>query len=278
MSPSLIRAGALRRAKALATTLVAAALEFMPSAVAAATRPAASGADQVVVPEVQGGFEVIRVHTGSLTAPDHIQADVSVRIIGTNEIKEMGGRSLMLRAEVSCIRQMNRAEDLTVYSSDDLLGQFRSVAVSRAWLKPAPGAYMQAVMTRLCGTRRERQGPAERALAPLPPLPTTEASKPEKAPERSDVGLQTEQSPALVQVAAASSRAAAEAALGAVKIKFSQFPNLRPIVQVAQVGGHIFYRAQLQGFTSMSEARALCTQMVSEGENCFVRPDSRRGN
>ena len=105
----------------------------------------------VAQPNAQSsGFEVSDVRVGAPRA-DQVETKVGVKIIGSNEIKEMGGEYMLLRVAISCSRHMNRAIDLRVYQSDHPSGQPKSVAVSQAWLKPTAGAYMEKVTEQVCG-------------------------------------------------------------------------------------------------------------------------------
>jgi len=75
------------------------------------------------------------------------------------------------------------------------------------------------------------------------------------------------------QLSASSTEAAANQSLAAARSRYAeQMQNRTTRVARAMVGGKVYFRALVQGFTSTADAQGFCRSLNVTGQACFVRP------
>ena len=181
------------------------------------------------------------------------------------------GRSTMVAMDVDCDKSMILIHQTDVYPQSNLVGTARVLPGSKQWIKPVGTAYLADTITAVCKAR----GPstmraAEQAPEPAPPsAPPPPQSQPQPAaPSYSTAAA----SGVEVQIVAAGSAEAAEAALNAVRGALpGQTGAYRSRIQAIEVGGRTFYRALFTGFADRSAAMTLCNTLKASGRNCLVR-------
>ena len=168
------------------------------------------------------------------------------------------GRSTMVAMDVDCDKSMILIYQTDVYPQSNLIGTARVLPGSKQWIKPVGTAYLADTIVAVCkarGPATVRTAQAANAPSPAPAVVSNAAA-----------------TGAEVQVVAASSPDAANAALDVVR---SAFPNQTGShssrIQAVQVGQRTFYRALLTGFSSRASALDLCNTLKAGGHDCLVR-------
>jgi hypothetical protein len=75
-----------------------------------------------------------------------------------------------------------------------------------------------------------------------------------------------------VQITAAGSQAAAQAALDGLRVRFARQVNgRRGRIEPVETDGRTLFRALITGFGSRAEATQVCAALRAGGQACFVR-------
>jgi hypothetical protein len=129
--------------------------------------------------------------------------------------------------------------------------------------KPGPTAATVPLRPELAPTAKPL--PA-RAAPPVAALGSAAQPQPRPAPKRPII-------PSIViQVGASPSLPEAKGILAHVTRKFAgELDGFKSDVATVDVDGKPLYRAMISGFSSTSDARALCGKLKAGGQACFVR-------
>ena len=182
------------------------------------------------------------------------------------------GRSTMVAMDVDCDKSMILIHQTDVYPQTNLVGTARVLPGSKQWMKPVGTAYLADTITAVCKAR----GPGTERIAEQAPEPAPQSAPPPQAqpqPQRATPAYTTAAASGVeVQIVAAGSAEAAEAALNAVRGALpGQTGAYRSRIQAIEVGGRTFYRALFTGFADRSAAMTLCNTLKASGRNCLVR-------
>lgn len=196
--------------------------------------------------------------------------------------------------QVDCKTGKVRQGATTGYGARNLLFESRPIRPADLdWLTPVAGDALEAVRKATC--ERGFQGPlsdapvptVERApvaraaeapaptatpkpVAPKPPPPR--AAAPAPAPVATPAPRPVKASSVVAQLAAAGSDAEAQRVLVRAQSRFGEaMTNLQTRVEKATVGGKIYYRAVVFGFTDKAAAGAFCAALKTSDQACFLR-------
>ncbi len=181
------------------------------------------------------------------------------------------GRSTMVAMDVDCDKSMILIHQTDVYPQSNLVGTARVLPGSKQWIKPVGTAYLADTITAVCKAR----GPATVRAAEQAPEPAPPSPPPPPQPQAQPAApayTTAAASGVEVQIVAAGTAEAAEAALNAVRGALpGQTGAYRSRIQAIEVGGRTFYRALFTGFADRSAAMTLCNTLKASGRNCLVR-------
>ena len=180
------------------------------------------------------------------------------------------GRSTMVAMDVDCDKSMILIHQTDVYPQSNLVGTARVLPGSKQWMKPVGTAYLADTITAVCKAR----GPATARVAEQAPEPAPPSAPPPPPRQQPAApAYSTESASGVeVQIVAAGSAEAAEAALNAVRGALpSQTGAYRSRIQAIEVGGRTFYRALFTGFDNRNAAMSLCNTLKATGRSCLVR-------
>jgi hypothetical protein len=206
---------------------------------------------------------------------------------------QRGWRSMRLVLDIDCANRKTFVRQFDVYADHDRAGEARNLPAPGGWVRPAQGAYLNAVIDARCGDAPGEAGMAEDArTAPAPTrAPAANAmlvavkTQPARAPETPAPAPITPR-PALkpapaaaaeppmvaIQIKASPDQAEAQAALDRLfKRQDWDLKGLTSRIEPAQVRGQTFYRALVVGLDGHAAAKALCGRIVEDGGACFVR-------
>lgn len=180
------------------------------------------------------------------------------------------GRSTMVAMDVDCEKSMILIHQTDVYPQSNLVGTARVLPGSKQWIKPVGTAYLADTITAVC--KAKGASPARTAEpAPAPAMPAA-APPPPRAQPAAPAYSSTAGSGVELQIVAAGSAEAAEAALNAVRSALpAETGAYRSRIQAIEVGGRTFYRALFTGFSDRNAAMALCNTLKATGRSCLVR-------
>jgi hypothetical protein len=220
------------------------------------------GSDMVV------GF----AQTGSLDpVTGHIKgAELRGEVMSAQFAKIIQGRSSLATLDVNCTAGSALIHQTKVYSRANLTGEATILAGSGTWLTPPKTAYLSEAIDAICRADFKR---------PLRDLPDTvvAATNLAKVPAAVSGPTTTLVTPAKVgvtevQIVAASSAQAAEAARQQVLKRLPQIADNRPFrIETAVVGGRTYYRGLLGGFSDRAAAAAFCRTLSASNIGCLVR-------
>ena len=177
------------------------------------------------------------------------------------------GRSTMVAMDVDCDKSMILIHQTDVYPQSNLVGTARVLPGSKQWIKPVGTAYLADTITAVC----KAKGVSPARTAEQAPAPAQPSAPPRAQPAAPTYSAATA-SGIEVQIVAAGSAEAAEAALNAVRSALpAETGAYRSRIQAIEVGGRTFYRALFTGFSDRNAAAALCNTLKSTGRSCLVR-------
>lgn len=192
-------------------------------------------------------------------------------VIDPEAVARLGYQSMRSLVAINCETRRDRVVEMEVFSLPNLKGASQKRALPGGWVQPSEDAYMADVIRMICKPQLPQavaidvppNPPTLKPTVGLGPRPKPPVSLPAPAAAPRPAGT------AIAQVGAVDSEAAAQAMLK--KLGDLITPPLTNRVEVAQVGGRTYYRAQITGFTSRPSAVAFCAKIVARGGSCLAR-------
>lgn len=209
-----------------------------------------------------------------------------------------GALSWHVSLNADCKGRRIRLGETTGYGQRNLLGERNVLRTAEtAWRTPEPGTALEYGWRAACdpafqgpfgGTALDMAKPdvAQSDAAPPPePAPTpapapdapssTPAAQgaPPSAPQPAPGAAGPRTAGPVVQVGAAPSEAEARALISAVEARLD---GRATWVESARVGGRVWRRALVGGFSDQADAASFCAGLKAAGHDCFVRQARRR--
>jgi hypothetical protein len=202
--------------------------------------------------------------------------DVRLESITPQSTAKLGGRSIRLRLNVRCDNNTVRLNFLDAYPGADLTGAPAHRAPPNDWALPKPNSYVADAVRLACD--KTFQGPfAAIAAAAPPPKVAPKAPvklQPAAAPVERASNLRPRQPIAggyAVQIGAYSTADMSQEAWRALKAAMpDKLSGLSNATTRIEVGGRVFYRAIVQGFSSSAAAAAFCQNLRASGRACLM--------
>jgi hypothetical protein len=219
-----------------------------------------------------------------------------------------GSLSWNTAIDVDCARRRIRQGPTTGYAARNLLYTGKPVRpADRDWMAPPAGSTLDSVWRAVCDKAFQRPLAGPEVAGAKPPVVAAEVAPPIAPPKPAPpkpalpgpapppaVALRPSVSPRPVpppvaadaepsrpatlpsiaaQLSASSTEAAANQSLAAARRRYAeQMQNRTTRVARAVVGGKVYFRALVQGFTSAADAQGFCRSLNVTGQPCFVRP------
>jgi len=183
---------------------------------------------------------------------------------------QYGWRSIRLTLDLSCASRETLVRAVDVYPEHGRNGAPQARPAPGGWMRPAQGAYLNAVLDALCGSSAspDQAHPSETALMSPQPGGTTRSSPAASSAPQTAAAF-------TAQVNASPNAEGAQTALAQLAAKGLTGQGLAPHVEPAQVGGRRLFRALVSGFPARADAEAFCARVSQSGGDCFVRPSPR---
>lgn len=191
--------------------------------------------------------------------------------IGMDFVGRNGGRSVSGSGGVDCNEGQFRMGGMTVFQgTGGTGGRVVSFPAQQTWRDPDAGSLFERVVESVCdapGAAAPAQVAATVAPAPPPPADAPVTTSQEAGLRRAPAGNVT------IQVGAFATREQASAGLNkAAGMAAGQMRGHATEVAAATVNGAQIYRALVHGFSTRSEAQAVCARLQAQGQPCLVRP------
>jgi hypothetical protein len=189
-----------------------------------------------------------------------------------------GALSWHVSLNADCDTRRIRMGETTGYPERNLLGERQTLrGAEQAWRAPEPGTALENAWRAAC--EPAFRGPlmdagrveVARTDPPTPKTPPTSAPTPPalaQEPARRAVRPAAAVSRAVVQVGAYASEAEARRALADLGPRLA---GREPRVETAEVGGKVWRRALVTGFSDLGEAQRFCERLKATGQNCLAR-------
>ncbi len=212
--------------------------------------------------------------------------------------ERLGYRSMRSSVEINCETRRDRVVEMEVFPQHDLKGPGERRPVPGGWVQPSEDAYLADVIRAVC-------------RAPSPPAPAeTQAAAPRLRPTviaaaKAPVALARAAPPPSVAPAAAAPRAeparlmslvmapvaplSAAPATGGFRAQVGALnteadarralDRLAPTlprgvstrIETATVGGRVYYRALVAGFSAPAQVQAFCAEQQRRAQPCLIR-------
>jgi hypothetical protein len=187
-----------------------------------------------------------------------------------------GALSWHVSLNADCDTRRIRMGETTGYPERNLLGARQTLrGAEQAWRSPEPGTALENAWRAACepafrgplmdaGRVEVARADPSTPQTPPAPAPTPSAQEPARPAARPPAAA----SRAAVQVGAYASEADARRALADLGPRLA---GREPRVETAEVGGKIWRRALVTGFSDLGEAQRFCERLKATGQNCLAR-------
>lgn len=235
--------------------------------------------ERVVAVTPQALSAIVSTFPGSPSQPPRVV--IRSEALTADSAARAGAMSWHVSIRADCERRRVALGETTGYQERNLLGERKAVrAAEPDWRTPERGSALDAAWRAAC--EPDFRGPFQSATLtvaqPETPAPAvvTAAEKPVAAsPEIArPAGAPVPKAPPraggmVVQVGASTSEAEARALLAALAPRLD---GRDAWVETAKVGGKVWRRAVVGGFSDGADAARFCAGLKAAGRDCFVRP------